>query len=294
MLLLTNATNNTDFGTATKFKEIPRGELFPKFVLFIHKVMRCNVLSKKLKAWFNDNNGKIEKKLKFRFRGQESRAYLTHFPTLINLVFNSVGEEDKCKLLVIHRSLILLRRLISISARITDISEEELDAAELDATELSTMAVHKFSTSSPTMWCMTHVMVPHSRETYRKYKFGLGCNTMEGREQKHQKIAQYHHHSTFQQRWEKAFRHEFIQLIYLRENGFDKLTYRKRSINYVPSGNETSCKKCHANLVTANGCGLCDYELDDVDGDEVLSGAEFDSTDDELHDQGESDDELEF
>ena len=31
----------------------------------------------------------------------------------------------------------------------------------------------------------------HSQMTFDSYRIGLGCNTMEGREQKHQVIAKY-------------------------------------------------------------------------------------------------------
>ena len=64
----------------------------------------------------------------------------------ISFSIASGWKIDKRKLLVIHQSLILMLCLISISARITDISEEELNAAERDATELSLMIDHKFST----------------------------------------------------------------------------------------------------------------------------------------------------
>ena len=40
---------------------------------------------------------------RFQFRGQESRTYISHFPALIHhLVFPSVGDKDKKKLLVVH------------------------------------------------------------------------------------------------------------------------------------------------------------------------------------------------
>ena len=62
---------------------------------------------------------------------------------------------------------------------------------------------------------------------------GLGCNTMEGREQKHQMISKYAENSTYQNSWPMIFRHEYIQLIYLRENGYDNVSYTKKSVNYI-------------------------------------------------------------
>ena len=61
----------------------------------------------------------------------------------------------------------------------------------------------------------------------------LGYNTMEGREQKQQMISKYTEYSTYQNRWPMIFRHEYIQLIYLRENGYDNVNYTKKSVNYI-------------------------------------------------------------
>ena len=47
---------------------------------------------------------------------------------------------------------------------------------------------------------------------------------MEGRERKHQIIKKY---SNTKDRWPHIFRHEFIQLVYLCEHGFDLNRYQK-------------------------------------------------------------------
>ena len=44
------------------------------------------------------------------------------------------------------------------------------------------------------------------------------------------------------------FRHEFIQLIHLRENGFDTLHYNKRGKKYVPDIREDACQECGFSL----------------------------------------------
>ena len=68
----------------------------------------------------------------------------------------------------------------------------------------------------------------HTRETFETYGFGLGCNTIEGREQKHQMVENYHSHLHYHDRWLSAFRQEFIHLIRLRENGYDSCGTRRR------------------------------------------------------------------
>ena len=68
---------------------------------------------------------------------------------------------------------------------------------------------------------------------------GLGGNTMEGREQKRQMIAKYAGNTTYQNRWLMIFRHKYMQLIYLRENGYDNIKYIKKSSNYA--GKDETC-----------------------------------------------------
>ncbi|XP_057305419.1 uncharacterized protein LOC130642350 [Hydractinia symbiolongicarpus] len=91
------------------------------------------------------------------------------------------------------------------------------------------------------------------------YKFGLGCNSMEGREQKHQMIAKYAKNTTFKCRWPRIFRHEYIQLIHLREKGYDKVTYKLRGTQYTPDEDSESCKKCALKFVASEAkCKLCE------------------------------------
>ena len=77
------------------------------------------------------------------------------------------------------------------------------------------------------MLCFSMVALLHWQESIEKLNLGLGINTVEDREQKHQAIKKYSHNATVQDRWSHIFRHEFIELVYLREHGFDLNRYRK-------------------------------------------------------------------
>ena len=56
------------------------------------------------------------------------------------------------------------------------------------------------------------------------------------------------------------FRHEYIQLIYLRENGFDDLKYNKKGHNYLPPISANNCVDC-GKLLYGDECILCGNEL---------------------------------
>ena len=110
---------------------------------------------------------------------------------------------------------------------------------------------------SPSLWTICNAAPYHARKTLNEYGLGLGSNTMEGREQKHQAIEKYSKNTTFQNRWPLIFRHEYVQLIYLRENGFDNVRYMKRGVKYIPESNSESCNKCCSKLKN-DKCLICD------------------------------------
>ena len=87
------------------------------------------------------------------------------------------------------------------------------------------------------------------------YDFGLGCNTIKGSEQKTSKYAE---NTTVQNYWPMIYLHEFIQLIHLRENGYDKVEYMKRSSSYIPMPKENVCDQCFLQFWSDSTlCALC-------------------------------------
>ena len=170
-----------------------------------------------------------------------------------------------------HRQAVLLRRLVSMSTRITSITQEEVDEIQVVGRKMHQFcATYDSADMTPTTWCLANVMPVHTKLTYEKYGFGIGCNTMEGREQKHQKIDGYQDHSTFNSRWSKTFQHESVELRYLRLNGFDKKVYKKRSVNYIPNASG-GCRVCKGTINEDKKCPLCDHALNTTIDEEVAS-----------------------
>ena len=100
----------------------------------------------------------------------------------------------------------------------------------------------------------------HAKLTLKQYGLGLGVNCMEGREQKHQVIARYANNTTVQNRWPVIFRHEYIQLVHLRENGYDDVQYKRKPRSYIPKSRINSCAKCFMTQETDN-CFFCDSKI---------------------------------
>ena len=198
----------TNLGKAKSYSEIPQESLFVQFVEFIHSQMNCNFLSKKIQRWFNDNSGKTERDFAFRFRGKESFNFMQSFPELIMMIFTNVTQADlKQRLAQIHYQCILLRKLLSFSVRVVDFDENLLQEMILTGTRLFKATCIFNQRISPSLWTLCNAAPIHAKICFEKYNLGLGCNTMEGREQKHQSIAKYAENTTFQNRWSLIFRH---------------------------------------------------------------------------------------
>ena len=241
------------------FSDLSDDNLLCIFISFIKKNMNCNLLSKKLIAWFNENKvAKKEREFGFRFRGKESFHYLKSFPHLISMLLEKVDKRScQCFIQVFYESL-NLRKLVSFSVRIEDLDENIIEAMNQAGLNLFLSCALFDTRISPSLWCFALVAPKHAEELFRSTGFGLGVNTMEGREQKHQQISKYSHNTTVQERWSYIFRHEFIQLIYLRENGFDSINYRKRNTKYIPDLKENHCS-CSLEFID-DKCKLCDSE----------------------------------
>ena len=57
---------------------------------------------------------------------------------------------------------------------------------------------------------------------------------MEGREAKHVALKRLSVNTTYQNRWQEIFRHEFIMLIWLPEQGHEPCSYEPRKSVYIP------------------------------------------------------------
>ena len=129
------------------------------------------------------------------------------------------------KLHEVYYISIELRAAISLSARIENFGKNDLALLKEHCNNVYTACALTQPRVSPSIWTLGNAVPFYSCKTFEEYGLGLGCNTMEGREQKHQCIAMYSENSTYQNRWTYIFMHEFMQLIHLRENGHDKRRY---------------------------------------------------------------------
>lgn len=238
------------------FKELPQDNVFVVFLKFVQCDMNCNLLQKRVITWFDESRFKNDKVFGFRFRGKESASFLRKFPDIILLLQSKVSSSYNFNLTVIHYQCINLRKLVSYSARITDVTYDDIKQMNSAGRFLFRSQCFYDSSVTPSLWTFCNVAPVHAKQLLSSYGFGLSIGTMEGREQKHQIIKKYSAKSTYQHRWKYIFRHEYIQNIYLRERGFDQLRYTPQQNKYVPDWKEGHCKSCNLRL-NSLVCMMC-------------------------------------
>jgi hypothetical protein len=120
-----------------------------------------------------------------------------------------------------------LRDAVSIS----DIDRELLSKLEIYCKNyLNASAL--FVRLTVNVWTLGHVVPVHTNKLFGKYNTGLGLNAMQGREGKHQRLGAYSKNTTVKNRWQQVFRHEYMTLIWLREQNPFRDDYSKSSYKY--------------------------------------------------------------
>lgn len=109
---------------------------------------------------------------------------------------------------------------------------------------------------SPTVWTIGHADPFHTEVLFNKFGLGLGINSMQGREAKHVRIAQYAKHATLSSRWVLVFRHDHITGIWLRKQDPSSVSYHKNKEVYEP---EISNAFCHCGLERVPGGEKCEF-----------------------------------
>ena len=187
---------------------------------------------------------------------------LWNFPGLIELLLNNVTTSaSKLILHRIHFQFIHLRIIISNTVRVSSFNENQLKIMENSCTLLFKSWCLTDDKVTPSFWTICNAAPYHAKQTLAEYNLGLGVNSMEGREQKHQSIERYSRNTTYRDRWPMIFRHEFIQLIHLRESGFDTVNYLKKHKSYMPEiFDGINCNRCGLDL-RDDKCIICDSDL---------------------------------
>ena len=182
------------------------------------------------------------------------------FPSLLKLIIECIPEKNaKSRLYQVFVQFLHLRQVISLIVRIESFNASLLDSLESHCDMLfKTCIVFDLGKPTPSLWTLCKAAPFHAKITLEEYGLGLGVNCMEGREQKHESIYKFSRNTTFQNRLSQIFCHEFVQLVHLRENGYDDVEYNKRKSSYLPITNQNTCNNCGLFLENAGVCFFCE------------------------------------
>ena len=98
-----------------------------------------------------------------------------------------------------------LRICLSLASRVSNINLSDLPKLEQECKQYFNL-VSLFHSANLSVWAMGHCVPFHTKQLLTDLGVGLGINSMQGRESKHQQLALYASCSLVKHRWEKVFR----------------------------------------------------------------------------------------
>lgn len=217
------------------------------------KQIGASRLFKKVKKWFCQGR---KGTLSYRFTGKETRIMCQNFMKLVKAV--SSEQDTPVQSLQINTFAFVGLQLRVATSRFSRVNiDQELLQELKDSCEMYFNACSLLLGSvTPTVWTIGHAIPFHTEILFKKFGLGLGMNSMQGREAKHVRIAQYAKHATLSSRWVLVFRHDYITGIWLRTKDPSSVPYHKNKEVYEPG---ISNEFCHCGLEKVPGGEKCEF-----------------------------------
>lgn len=259
--LFTKVLEKAKVGTNVKSVfQLPENNALHKYLKMLRFKMKCKKLYNKIIRWFKEKRKTCD--FEFRFTGEETKKFCNGFMYLIeDLVGEGSDIEQPQNFFALSRMGLHLRNGLSLAVRVSDIKKEDLSKLEKDCRLYFNIA-SLFHTTNVSVWTMGHCVPFHTRQLMEDLGVGLGINSMQGREAKHQQLASFAEFSLVKDRWEKVFRHEHMSLIWLREQNPLNDNYSKCKDKYNP---ERCCSDeycfCGTAFLSNGKCKYCDCAL---------------------------------
>ncbi|XP_064651552.1 uncharacterized protein LOC135502540 isoform X1 [Lineus longissimus] len=199
-----------------------------RYLSALKNEIKAGKLHHRICKWYKEVQTQLSRKgvaskCTVRFTGEDSLKFCNGFHNLTSIIFSARmdGEEigNKClRPLVLHFCCTVLREAVALFSK-TKFSE--CDLVRLRHVCKMYHAAHAlFLTGvSLTTWHIGYAVPYHATIIYHKFGVGLGLNSMQGREAKHQQIDMYQKFTTAQNKWALTFKHEYVQLFWLKEQG---------------------------------------------------------------------------
>jgi hypothetical protein len=172
---------------------LPNDAPFFLYLVALKEQLKATRLFKKVKKWFSEGR---KRSFAYRFTGKETKIFCHKFMFLIACLRNdSDSPETKLRLAAIAYCCLQLRDAISYFSRV-NIDQAGIDRCKKACQYFYNANMLLFNNITPTIWTIGYAIPRHTQILFDKYGLGLGLNSMQGREAKHVRLAQYARHST--------------------------------------------------------------------------------------------------
>ena len=234
-----------------KFSEVPADSPFAQVITALQTEVKARRLANKTKQWFNETQGSGAD-LHYRFTGKDSRSFCHNFMRLIKwLRCEKDSSKERQTVLALAYLGVRLRDCVSLFSRF-EITSDHIDQLSIACHEyFKVNSLLLPSSVNPTVWTLGHIVPAHCRQVLEKYGQGLGLVTMEGREAKHIFLKKLSENTTYQNRWVEIFRHEYVMLIWLPQQGFQQPEAACKNVAYIPERVFNDPSYCYCGLLKA-------------------------------------------
>ena len=278
--ILTSAmkmTGNQDLAKANgNIDALSRQSALAKYLSCLEGTMKATRLAKNVRKWFAERNEKSNKNFQYRFTGKESKIFCWYFAYLCKELKNTTGitQSMLCHVTSLAYSGLCLRNSVALYSRV-HITEADIDTLHKQCELYFNCQVLMLGKTTPTAWTIGKAIPYYTSELHKELGYGLGLNSMQGREAKHARLSSYSQNTTRGKRlrWWQIFKHEYMETIWLRLHEPTNLSYRRGCVVgdeaprpvkkelYIPSWcNSTSFCYCGLPLLEAK-CDICNSEM---------------------------------
>ncbi|XP_044166326.1 uncharacterized protein LOC114964196 [Acropora millepora] len=220
-------TNQNHLKAATAVSDLPDSPPLLALLRCLKDTLKCGRQHKTF-LWLVSEKRKEGISFSYRFTGLESKYFCWQVATLIQELLK-IPTLSKGHVLKLH-TLSFIGVQFSIYSRV-EVSIEQVENLKVLCQQFFNASNLLPTDITPTVWTVGVAIPYQTSKLHQKLGYGLGLNSMQGREAKHVKFAKYVENTCNARkslRWWTVFRHEFVCMIWLREQDPYSIAYRCR------------------------------------------------------------------
>ena len=258
-LVVSEAITVSKLARGTKTDNLPPDSPFAKLLHVVRQQMKCNMLFKRTKMWFDDKSPGTPMSKYVRFRGRESRACCHNVHHLVEcIVVQGASRRSTVRCHVFNSLMAHMRDATALFSRYSISQKDVHELRKHGRAVLNALNIWFAEAITPTIWTLAYVASVHSDQMLTTFGYGLGLNTAQGREGKVLIARRFFANSLPNERWRMLFVHEFMTSVWLRQYDPQHDDYHGGHQKYRPKGVENGkCCHCGAQRGPCPQCEFC-------------------------------------